>query len=203
MIAAVWEPFLVSALLLTTVVIAAAGVSGFLVWRSARRRWHAFRHHGLVVGGLALWEVTSSAWSSAQWRSHSAPTPDVETLTPRHLRRALRRAVDDAAAAVQVAAEAGAATASLPDLCGQLRDAASELDGVLRIQAAGSVPRDVATQARQIMSAAADVRRAALASASDVTGYRVRNLVRDTDREVRCLDAGLAAARRIVPHPDR
>ena len=51
------------------------------------------------------------------------------------------------------------------------------------------------------MRAANDVQQAAVASAGDANGQRVRDLVRDADHEIQCLDAGLASARAVLPPP--
>ena len=65
------------------------------------------------------------------------------------------------------------------------------------------VPAEVAAQVIEVMQAAADVQRAAVASASDANGQRVRDLVRDADHEIQCLDAGLASAQAVLPPPSR
>ena len=111
------------------------------------------------------------------------------------MRRELWRSVDQAAAAVRTATEVGAPTADLPVLCRRLQSAAVDLDKVLRVETSGPVPAEVARQAGDVMRAASDVRNAAVASASDANGERVRQLTHDAENEIGLLDAGLASAR--------
>jgi hypothetical protein len=119
--------------------------------------------------------------------------------TPRQVRKELWRAVDQARAAVRAAADAGAPTASLPALCRRLQEVAVALDQVLRVESSGTVPREVAEQVVEVVRAATDVQQAAVASASDANGQRVRDLVRDAGQEIQCLDAGLASVRAALP----
>jgi hypothetical protein len=196
--AALWEPIIAGTLVFATVVLAGVVAVGVLVWRYGRRKWRAFHSHGLVVGAVALWEATASG--RVRWPTSSG---DVATWTPRRVRRELWKAVDGADAAVRAATRAGAPIASLPGICRRLRDVAVDLDRVLRVEPAGTVPADVASQAVEVMQAAGDVQRAAVASAGDANGQRVRDLVHDADQEVRCLDAGLASVQAVLPHrPD-
>jgi hypothetical protein len=194
-VASLWEPLLVGMLVVVTAVLAGLVVAAFLLWRYGRRKWRAFHSHGLVVAGLALWEATSSRRSP---RSTWSPD-DVYGWTSRQVRRELWRSVDRAGSAVEAAEEADGSTASLPDLCRRLREVAARLDRVLRIDGQRLVPPDVAAQAIEVMQAASDVQRAAMASASDANGQRVKTLVRDADPEIRCVDAGLASAQAVFP----
>jgi hypothetical protein len=109
------------------------------------------------------------------------------------------RAVDQAEAAVRAAAGVGAPTASLPSLCHRLREAAIGIDQVLRVDPAGPVPPAVAEQAVDVVRAAGDLQRAAVASASDATGQQVSDLAHDADQEIQLLAAGLASARTVLP----
>ena len=126
-------------------------------------------------------------------RAPSTPD-DIYRWTPRRVRKELWRSVDRADAAVRAASDAGAPIASLPSLCRRLHDAAVGLDRVLRIETSGTAPVDVAAQVIEVIQAASDVQRAAVASASDATGQQVSDLVRDADHEIQCLDAGVASA---------
>lgn len=200
MFAALWEPVLVGTLVAVAVFLSAMVVGGLLVWRYGRRKWRAFHSHGAVVGAMALWEATA-----AGRYGHRAPwsPEDVYRWTPRRVRKELWRSVDRADAAVRAAADAGAPTASLPALCRRLNDAAVGLDRVLRIETSGTVPAEVASQVIEVIQAASDVQRAAVASASDATGQQVRDLVRDADHEIQCLDAGLASAQAVLPRRRR
>jgi hypothetical protein len=197
-VAALWEPLLAGVLMFTLVLAAGFVVTGVLLWRYCRRKWRAFHSHGLVVGAVALWEATSSG------RFTRTPSyEDPGQWTARRLRRELWRAVDRADAAVRAASQAGAPTASLPELCDRLHQVSIGLDRVLRVEQAGPVPGEVFSQAIEVMRAAADVQKAAVASASDANGQRVNNLVRDAQHEIQCLDAGLASAAAVLPHTDR
>lgn len=196
-VASLWEPVLIGMMAFVAAVLAGLVVVAALVWRYGRKKWRAFHSHGLVVAGLALWEATSSRRTIRQTWSPD----DVYGWSPRQVRRELWRSVDRAGSAVKAAEDADGSTASLPELCRRLRQVADRLDQVLRIDSGGSVPADVAAQAIDVMQAAADVQRAAVAAASDANGQRVKTLVRDADQEIRCVDAGLASARAVFPHP--
>lgn len=198
MTAALWEPILAGALLFAVVLMAAFTVTALLLVRYGRRKWRAFHAHGMVVGARSLWEATSSGQFR---RGPVPPTGDMSGWSARLVRRELWRAVDQADAAVRAASRAGAPTASLPTLCRRLQSVTADLDQVLRVEGTGPVPADVAAQASEVMKAAADVHRAATASASDATGQQVQHLVRDADHEIECLDAGLASARSVIPRP--
>jgi hypothetical protein len=198
--AVLWEPLLVGTLALGFVLMAGVAIGAFMAWRYGRRKWRAFHSHGAVVGAMALWEAAGSAGFGrrAPWSPE-----DVYDWTPRRVRRELWRSVDRAEAAVRAADQAGAPTASLPSLCRRLNGVAVDLDRVLRIETAGTVPTEVAAQAVEVMRAASDVHRAAVASASDATGQQVRDLARDADHEIQCLDAGLASAQAALPRRRR
>ena len=196
MLAALWEPILTGVLILVTLFMAGAVVAGFLLWRYGRRKWRAFHSHGAVVGAVALWEATATHGFR---RRAPVKSEDIYRLTPRQVRKELWRAVDQAGAAVRAATEAGAPTASLPGLCRRLHEVAVGLDRVLRVEPTGTVPQEVASQVVEVVRAATDVQQAAVASAGDANGQRVRDLVREADQEIQCLDAGLASVRAALP----
>jgi hypothetical protein len=196
--AALWEPILAWTLVFAALLMAAGVVAVFLLWRFSRRKWRAFRSHGMVIGAVALWEATASG----RLRPQPSSFADVNLWTPKRVRRELWRAVDGADAAVRAASQAGAPTASLPGLCRRLRDVSVGLDRVLRVEPTGTVPPDVVSQAVDVMRAASDVRAAAVASASDANAQKVRSLVLDADHEIQCLDAGLASAQSALPGRD-
>ena len=198
MIASVWLPILAAASVFLALVVGGAVVGTYLLWRYGRRKWRAFHSHGAVVGMVTLWEATRSGRFRPRPASSSE---DMRGWTARRVRKELRRAGDQADAAVRAAADLGGPTASLPSLCQRLREVAIGLDQVLRVEPAGAVPAEAAAQVADVMRAAEDVRGAAVASASDATGRRVRELARDADHEIQCLDAGLASARSALPHP--
>ena len=192
MVASLWEPILAGALIFATLCLVGMAVASYLVVRFGRRKWRAFHAHGAVVGATALWQAASTA---GHRRAGPGPTGDAHQWTSRRLRRELWRSVDQAEAAVRVATQAGAPTASLPGLCRRLHDVAEGLDRVLRVAPAGTAPGEIASQAAEVMQAASDVARAAVASAGDASSPQVQALVRDADHEIQCLDAGLASAR--------
>ncbi|MGA3149863.1 MAG: hypothetical protein ABSF33_20685 [Acidimicrobiales bacterium] len=196
MLAALWEPILAGALVFATLLMAGVVVATFLLWRYGRRKWRAFHSHGAVIGAVALWEATARRGFR---RRAPVTSEDMYRETPRQVRKELWRAVDQARAAVRAAADAGAPTASLPALCRRLQEVAVALDQVLRVESSGTVPREVAEQVVEVVRAATDVQQAAVASASDANGQRVRDLVRDAGQEIQCLDAGLASVRAALP----
>jgi hypothetical protein len=176
-------------------------VGAYLLWRYGRRKWRAFHAHGAVVGAVALWEATARRRRAGDG---SVPSDgELASWSPRVLRRELWHSVDQASAAVRAATGVGAPTAELPALCRRLHAAAVDLDKILRVTPAAPVPADVAGQAGDIMRAAADVGAAAVASASDANGERVRRLTDDAGHEIALLDAGLASARSALTPPPR
>jgi hypothetical protein len=187
--AALWEPILAWTLVFAALLMAAGVVAVFLLWRFSRRKWRAFRSHGMVIGAVALWEATASG----RLRPQPSSFADVNLWTPKRVRRELWRAVDGADAAVRAASQG---------LCRRLRDVSVGLDRVLRVEPTGTVPPDVVSQAVDVMRAASDVRAAAVASASDANAQKVRSLVLDADHEIQCLDAGLASAQSALPGRD-
>lgn len=196
MTASIWVPIIAGALVLVGLMMAATLAGVYLLWRYGRRKWRAFHAHGAVVAATALWESTASG----RFRPRSPITQDDVTRWPaRKVRREMWRAVDQADAAVRAATGVGAPTASLPSLCRRLRQAAVGLDQVLRVEPGGAVPPQVADQALDVVRAAGDLQRAAVASASDTTGHQVGDLARDADQEIGLLDAGLASVRASLP----
>jgi hypothetical protein len=196
MVASIWEPVLAGLLAFVAFAMVATVTGGFFLWRYGRRRWRAFRAHGAVIGATALWEAAGPV----RHRARGPMSADDAARWPaRRVRKDLWRAVDQAEAAVRTATELGGPTASLPALCRQLRAAAVGVDKILRVDLQGPVPVEVATQAAEVVRAADDLRRAAVASAGDATGQQVRDLTTDADQEIRLLDAGLASAQAVLP----
>ncbi len=175
-------------------------VTGFLLWRLARRKWRALHSHGAVIGATALWEA-----AAVRRRRGGEPTsPDeVAQWSPTRARKEMWRSVDQAEAAVRAATEVGAPVAEMPSLCRRLTAAAMDLDKVLRVEPAGPVPTAIRTHVHEVMQAAGDIQRAAVVSASDANGQRVEDLTRDAVREIELLDAGLASAQAALPPPPR
>ncbi len=200
MVASELVPVVAGVLVFVAVVLGAAAFGGLLLWRVGRRRWRAFRSHGLVVGALALWEATAAV-RVGRWTDRPLSPRDQRPWTPRATRRALWRSISAAESAVRAADDVGAPTAELPSLCRRLRTTALDLDTVLRVETAPGISAEVRAQVGDVLRAAADIRQAAMASASDVSGARVRELVRDADHELQCLSAGLASARASLPDP--
>jgi hypothetical protein len=199
-IASIWLPILAGALVFVALLMAATFAAGYLLWRRGRRKWRVIRNHGVVVGAGALWAATSTG----RLRPTAAVSAEeVGRWSPRQVRRAIWRSVEQADTAVQTATGVGAPIASLPSLCQRLRHAAMAVDQVLQVEPSGVVPPEVAAQAFEVMQAASDVQRAAVASASEANATLVRDLSRDADQEIQCLDAGLASARVAMPPQHR
>jgi hypothetical protein len=199
MVASVLVLLLVGGLVFVSLVMAAVATIGFLLWRYGRRKWRALRSHSAVVGAGLLW----AAVSSRHVRPRPAASPDdMKDWPARAVRKELWRSVDRAEAAVRTADDLGGPTASLPSLCRRLRHVAIALDRILRVAPESSVSPPLAAQAFDVMRAASDVQRAAVASAGDATGQNVGDLSRDADHELQCLDAGLASTRAVLGPPD-
>ncbi len=200
MLGSVWEPLVVGVLVFFSLVMATVTATGFVLWRYGRRKWRALRTHSAVVGAGALWTAVA--------HRHLRPSPptssaDMADWPARLVRREMWRGVDRAEAAVRTADELGGPTASLPSLCRRLRHAAIGLDRILRVEPDSTVPPALAAQAFDVMRAAGDVQRAAVASAGDATGHQVDELWRDADHELQCLEAGLSSTRATLANPNR
>jgi len=198
--ASIWGPLLAGTALFVALMLAGLMVTGFLLWRLARRKWRALHSHGAVIGATAVWEAVA-----VRRRRGGEPisSDEVAQWSPARARKEMWRSVDQADAAVRAAVDVGAPVAELPSLCRRLNAAAVGLDKVLRVEPAGSVPTTVRTQVAEVMRAAGDVQRAAVVSAGDANGQRVEDLTRDAVHEIELLDAGLASAQATLPHPPR
>jgi len=105
------------------------------------------------------------------------------------------RSVAAAQRAVSVAARADAPVGDLPTLARQLKHAANGVDAALRASIGERrVPRDVTADRTHIVSAAADIRVAALASLQAMR-VDVQPVVSAISVEVAALTAGIQAAR--------
>lgn len=119
------------------------------------------------------------------------------------------RAVDQATRAVAETVDAGAPVGDLPSLGRRLRSTAEALDRLLVIgSTADPATAEMATVRRQagdVLAAAAGIRSAAMAATvavgTEAAEIRVRELVADTDREVRSLAAGVDRSRSSAPRP--
>jgi len=80
-------------------------------------------------------------------------------------------------------------------LCRRLQDAATDLDKVLRVDPGARVPAGLCDPVVEVLRAADDVQQAAVASAGEASGQRVRDLTEDARNECTYLDAGLASFR--------
>ncbi|MGH9081660.1 MAG: hypothetical protein ACRDYE_16555 [Acidimicrobiales bacterium] len=198
-LASIWVPLLVGGAVFVSLVMATVAATAFVLWRYGLRKWRALRSHGAVVGAGVLW----AAISSRHLRPRPATSPaDMAHWPARLVRKEMWRSVDRAEAAVHTAHDLGGPTADLPLLCRRLRQAAIALDRILRVESEAAVSPTLAAQAFDVMRAASDVQRAAVASAGDATGRRVDELARDADHELLSLDAGLASTRALLGHPD-
>lgn len=172
---------------------------GLLLWRFGLRRWRLLRSHQAVVGAGVLWTAVTSR---SRWRGPAHSPSDMADWPARAVRKEMWRAVDRAEAAVRTADDLGGPTASLPSLCRRLRHASIDLDRILRMEPDGATSSAVATQAFEVMRAASEVQRAAVASAGHATGHHVEALTRDAEEELLCLDAGLASTRALAGEPE-
>jgi hypothetical protein len=193
MVGSVLESLFLGVVLVAGVCSLAVLTGGYLLWRFARRRWRDLRSHGAVIGATAVWDAAASN----RWNRSGAPaTPDtVARWSSTRARKELWRSVDRAAAAVRAADAVQAPTADLPSLCRRLQAAATDIDKVLRVDPAATPPAALADQVVEVMRAADDVQRAAVASAGEANGPRVRELTEDAGHELELLDAGLASMR--------
>lgn len=190
MLASFWASLFDVVAVLVVLSLAAAIVAALLVGRTLRRRWRLVRSHGAVIALLAIWDATASLRAGRR-----RPRAGDNWSSPRRVRRSLWQTVDGAADAVRTAEDLGAPVAELPSLCRRLERAAADLDRVLRLEPSGPVPPSIRGHVQDVMRAADDVRRVAIAAAGDACDPRVAALARDADDEVRLLDAGLASAR--------
>ena len=201
MVASILESLAIGVVLLVGLVSITLLTGGFLLWRFARRRLRALRSHGAVIGATAVWEAAASN----RWNRTGTPATaaDVSGWSSTRVRKELWRSVDRAASAVRAADAVGAPTAELPSLCRRLQAAATDLDKVLRVDPAARVPTTLCDQVVEVMRAADDVQQAAVASAGEANGQRVRELTEDAGNELTFLDAGLASLRSTGSAPPR
>jgi len=169
-------------------------IGGFLIWRFVRRRVRALRSHGAVIGATAVWQAAASN----RWNRSGTPATSSELAgwSGVRVRKELWRSVDRAASAVRAADSVDAPTAELASLCRRLQAAATDIDTVLRVDPSATVPSGLCDQVVEIMRAADDVQRAAVASAGEANSHRVRELTEDAVNELTLLDAGLETLRR-------
>jgi hypothetical protein len=115
------------------------------------------------------------------------------------------RAVGDAERAVSAATDAGAPVGDLPALVRRLHIVADEVEGIQRL-APARAGHDVAESQRQKMSdvvtAAHDIHRAAVAATGDMSDPKLRALVADANHEVQAIATGVARSREGRPGPD-
>ena len=187
------ESLLLGFLLLAAVSFVAVLTVGFLLWRYGRRKLRAFRSHGAVIGASAMWDVAASnRWNRAAGVVTSA---ELQQWSSARVAKEMWRTVDRAAAAVRTADEVGGPTADLPSLCRRLQAAAVDIDKVLRVDPGAPVPVSVGEQVLEVIRAATDVQQAAVASAGEASGQRIRDLTEDAGHELTVLDAGLDSMR--------
>jgi hypothetical protein len=193
MVASILESLALGVVVLVGIGCLAALTGGFLLWRFARRRLRALRSHGAVIGATAVW----NAAASNRWNRSGVPATSAELgrWSGTRVRKELWRSVDRAASAVRAADSVGAPTAELPSLCRRLQAAATDIDTVLRVDPAATVPAGLCDQVVEIMRAADDVQRAAIASAGEANSQLVRTLTQDAGDELTLLDAGLETLR--------
>ncbi|MGD0882352.1 MAG: hypothetical protein ABSB09_12370 [Acidimicrobiales bacterium] len=191
--ASILESLFLGVLVLFGVIAVTTLVAGFLLWRLARRKLLAFRSHGVVIGATALWEATAShRWNRTATTTTAA---DIGRWSSTRVRKEMWRCVDRASAAVRTADEVGGPTAELPSLCRRLESAAADIDKVLRVDPMATVSGPICHQVVDVIRAADDVQRAAMASASEAGSQRIRELTEDAGHELTVLDAGLASMR--------
>ena len=166
---------------------------GFLLWRYGRRKLRAFRSHGAVIGATALWDAAASnRWNRSDGVVTSA---ELQQWSAARVSKEMWRAVDRASTAVRAADDLGGPTAELPSLCRRLHSAAVDIDKVLRVDPSARVPASVGGQVLEVLRAADDVQRAAVASAGEASSQRIRDLTEDAGQELTLLDAGLDSMR--------
>jgi hypothetical protein len=198
---------LVVLLVAAAVFLAAAAAVFFVVRRRVRRQWRRLR--ALAVGRTVL-----AAWSArGEWRGRAGSRRGAGSFGRRAttgrahhqtLQRQMWTAIEDAAEAVDHAGSLNAPVAELPAVCRTLRRAGDELDRLLalggRLPAGRSETDGVEAQVVELTRAARDVQAAALRACGDVTGPRVRSLVRDARDEVEIVAVALARLRSLSPH---
>jgi hypothetical protein len=193
MVASILESLVLGVVVLCGLGCLAVLTGGFLLWRFARRRLHALRSHGAVIGATAVWDAAASN----RWNRSGVAVTSAEfgLWSGTRVRKELWRSVDRAASAVRAADSVGAPTAELPSLCRRLQAAATDIDTVLRVDPSARVPAGLSDQVVEVIRAADDVQRAAIASAGEANSHRVRELTEDAGAESTLLDAGLESLR--------
>jgi len=196
MVASILESLALGAVVLMGLVSVTVLAGGYALWRYGRRRLRSLRTHGAVIGATALWEAAASN----RWNRTGVPASPaaIASWSSTRTRKELWRSVDRAASAVRAADSVHAPTADLASLCRRLQAAATDIDRVLRVDPAAPVPAALRDQVVEVMRAADDIQQAAVASAGEAHGQRVRELTQDAGNELGLLDAGLATMRSTV-----
>lgn len=182
-------PVLAGALGAVGALSAAVALGGYLVYRTARRRWRLVRDHAAMRGALATWDGVRALRRARMGRVSSA------AWSPSRARREIWWSVGEAEHAVDHARSRGAPIADLPSLCRRLRRSAEDLDRLVALDPTGQALRP---QVDQLLSAATDIRLAAVAAAGECSAPELRALAEDAEREFRCLAEGLARSRAVT-----
>ena len=127
------------------------------------------------------------------------------------MRLHLREAMADARHAVESSREAGALAGDLPDILDRLEQAAARLDGHLRLlersEEGRAAYRSVSAAERQVadvVTAARDIRQAAIAALNVASAGEVQGLTRAVEREVAWVQSAVGAMDELLgPAPRR
>ena len=191
------ETFVVAGLFGAAAVLAALVAAGLVAWHLARRRWRVWRNRAAARTLASAWALTSSL------EVRRLLAGDLSGLSSLRVSRRLWVAVDAAQQGVDHAEAAGASVGDLPALSRRLREVATDVDRVVRLDAASGhpgrrVPDEVRHQVADVMTAARDIQVAAAAAVSDVAAPRARSLAADADQELRALAAGLERSQQLA-----
>jgi hypothetical protein len=179
---------LVAVMLLGALALAGA----YMLYRYALRRWRVMRNHVAMRSALATWDGVRALGNRRSLRGGSAAWSSTKT------RREMWRAVGAADQALAHAAEVGASTGDLVSLNRRLHTSAAELDRLVALDPGGGALRP---HVDQLLTAASDIRLAAVNAAGDVAAPGVQSLAADAEREFRAIAEGLARSRAAVSAP--
>ena len=193
-------PFLAGAFFAFVLFAGMVAVAAYAGWRVLRRRWRRAALHPAVRTASALWTAVA-ATSLGHWLSSG----EAGQVAAHRGSWKMWRAVGDAERAVSAATDAWAPVGDLPALVRRLHIVADEVEGIQRL-APARAGHDVAESQRQKMSdvvtAAHDIHRAAVAATGDMSDPKLRALVADANHEVQAIATGVARSREGRPGPD-